>query len=65
MHVQSQDVVAQRQRLLGDIPNFDPTCPVRIDSCVSASIPGVTRASIRSTPAARARSSSSTESRTT
>ena len=49
----------------GDIPNFEPTWPVRIASCVSASIPGVTRASMRSTPAARARSSSSTESSTT
>ena len=49
----------------GATPNFEPAWPVRIDSCVSASIPGVTRTSIRPTPASRARSSSSTESRTT
>ena len=39
----------------GATPNFEPTWPVRIDSWVSTSIPGVIRTSIRSTPDARAR----------
>ena len=44
----------ERERLeLGrGSPNFEPAWPVRIDSCVSASIPGVTRTSMRPTPAA-------------
>ena len=46
-------------------PNFEPWWPVRIFSWVSASIPGVTRISVRATPAARARSISSSESSTT
>ena len=32
----------------GVSPNFEPWWPVRIDSCVSASMPGVTRISVRS-----------------
>ena len=44
---------------------MEPWWPVRIASCVSASIPEVTRTSTRRTPAAAARSISSSESRTT
>ena len=40
----------------GGSPNFEPWWAVRISSCVSASIPGVTRTSARRTPAAAARS---------
>ena len=65
MDVQAFDLRREPAASSGETPNFEPTWPVRIDSCVSASIPGVMRTSIRSTPAARARSSSSTESRTT
>ena len=43
----------------GGSPNFDPWCAVFTASCVSASIPGVTRTRKRATPAACARSSSS------
>ena len=47
----------------GGSPNFEPWWPVRIASCVSASMPGVTRIERRAaTPAARARSISSSES---
>ena len=49
----------------GVSPNFEPWWPVRIFSWVSASIPGVTRISVLVIPAARARSISSSESRTT
>ena len=49
----------------GGRPNFEPWWPVRIFSCVSASIPGVTRIRVRPTPASRARSISSSESMTT
>ena len=49
----------------GVSPNFEPWWPVRIASCVSASIPGVTRMSVRETRASRARSISSSESTTT
>ena len=46
-------------------PNFEPSCAVRIDSCVTASTPGVSRTSTRCTPAAAARSASSGASSTT
>src|SRR5581483_5717561 len=49
----------------GGSPNFEPRCPVLMASCVSGSIPGVTRTSTRSTCARRARGASSSESRTT
>ena len=49
----------------GGSPNFEPWCPVRIASWVSASTPSVTRTSARSTPAAAASSASSSASSTT
>jgi hypothetical protein len=49
----------------GGSPNFEPSWAVRIFSCVSASIPGVTRTSTSRTPASVARSTSSRASRTT
>ena len=49
----------------GGRPNFEPRWPVLIASCVSGSIPGVTRTSTRRTPAAAARSTSSSASSTT
>ena len=49
----------------GGSPNFEPWWAVRIEACVSTSIPGVTRRSTRRTPAATARSTSSAASSTT
>ena len=49
----------------GGTPNFEPWWPVLIASCVSASIPGVTRSSTRRTPAATHRSTSPGSSITT
>ena len=48
----------------GGRPNFEPWCAVLTASCVSASMPGVTRIRKRFAPSARARSSSSSESST-
>ena len=46
-------------------PNFDSSCAVWIDWCVTASTPGVSRTSTRRTPAAAARAGSSGASSTT
>ena len=71
MHVQpaaSRPALARArglERLLGRQAELRAVVAVRIASCVSASTPGVTRTSIRATPAAAARSTSSSASSTT
>ena len=61
----SRAAAAAASASAGGSPNFEPWWAVRIFSCVSASIPGVTRTRARRTPAAAARCASSSASSTT
>ena len=73
VEVDAGDVEAERARAArsrasaasGASPNFDSSCAVWIDWCVTASTPGVRRTSTRRTPAAAARAGSSGASSTT